>query len=153
MADLWRISEFQTLNGEGGLRYAGRWHSAGRPIVYLAESPAGALMDVLVHLELRPDDLPPAYTLLRVAVPDELAPRAIDPPPGEGWRAAFAVTRELGDRWLKGGEGALGRVPSILLPHTWNVLLNPLHADAARVEVAEAMRAQLDTRQLRYLES
>ncbi|MDE3106013.1 MAG: RES family NAD+ phosphorylase, partial [Acidobacteriota bacterium] len=42
---LWRISNFRSLAGEGGLRYAGRWHTAGKPIVYLAASAAGALVE------------------------------------------------------------------------------------------------------------
>ena len=40
---LWRISRHRDLSGEGGLRAAGRWHEAGRPVVYLAESPAAAM--------------------------------------------------------------------------------------------------------------
>ncbi len=153
MPDLWRISNFSTLNGEGGLRYAGRWHHAGRPVVYLAESPAGALLETLVHLELSPGALPPAFTLLRVAAPDDLPPVEFELPPGENWKAEIAITRELGSRWLAGNGSVLARVPSILLPNTFNLLFNPLHKDAARFAVAEATRAQLDGRLLRHLHS
>jgi hypothetical protein len=50
---LWRISNFAGLKGIGGLRALGRWHFAGRPVVYLAEHPAGALLETLVHQEIR----------------------------------------------------------------------------------------------------
>jgi hypothetical protein len=39
---LWRISRHRDLRGIGGLKAAGRWHYAGDPIVYLAETPAAA---------------------------------------------------------------------------------------------------------------
>ena len=31
---LWRVSNHSTLDGSGGLSAAGRWHTAGRRIVY-----------------------------------------------------------------------------------------------------------------------
>jgi len=55
---LWRISNHATLNGRGGLYTSARWHTAGRLVVYLAESSAGALLEALVHLELKPGRLP-----------------------------------------------------------------------------------------------
>ena len=68
--NLWRISNHVTLSGEGGMRASARWHSRGRPIVYLAESPAGAMLETLVHLQGRRDRLPRTYTLLAIVAPD-----------------------------------------------------------------------------------
>ena len=70
--DLWRIDKYVSLDGEGGRHYSARWHTAGSPIVYLAASPPGALIEVLVHLEIKEATVPPSYTLLRVSVPDKL---------------------------------------------------------------------------------
>ena len=61
---VWRISNHGDLSGRGGLRAAGRWHCAGRPIVYLAEHPASALLEVLVHFDIGDvSALPVAYQL------------------------------------------------------------------------------------------
>ena len=60
---LWRISNHAALDGRGGLLAGARWHMAGQPIVYLAESPAGSLLEVLVHLELDLDNLPKSFKL------------------------------------------------------------------------------------------
>ena len=46
---LWRISNHSALDGRGGLYAPARWHSQGHPVVYLATSPAGALVEVLVE--------------------------------------------------------------------------------------------------------
>lgn len=151
--DLWRISNHKSLNGEGGLKYAARWHSVGRRIVYLAESPAGAMIEVLVHLELEEDELPRAYTLLRIEAPDNIATQTISVPAGEAWKANHSLSRRLGDEWLSQGPTALARVPSAILPNTSNYLLNPLHADAERIRIVKAARAVFDPRLLKHLRS
>lgn len=148
MPDLWRISNHRDLTGGGGLRYSARWHTAGRRVVYLAESPAGALIEVLVHLELDETDLPPAYTLLRVAVAPEVVAVDLPVPANDAWKAKLMVTRALGDEWLKSGRSALARVPSAILPDTFNLLLNPQHAQASLVAIVEATSARLDPRLL-----
>jgi RES domain-containing protein len=133
---LWRISNHATLDGRGGLLASARWHTQGRPIVYLAETPSGALTEVLVHLELDPADLPDSYRLLKAEVPDTLAIRklkATELP--ENWKEHLVVTRTIGDEWLLQEETALLRVPSAIVPETFNVLLNPLHSEAKQVRV------------------
>ena len=147
--DLWRISEFSSLDGEGGRLADGRWNSAGLPIVYLAASPPGALIEVLVHLELEDDELPLAFTLLRVNVPGKLHIPELRVPSGEAWKLDLALTRALGDAWLKSRRSVLARVPSAILPDTFNYLLNPLHPDAARIAIAETHSAILDPRLIR----
>jgi RES domain-containing protein len=144
--NLWRISEYLSLDGEGGRLANGRWNSAGNPVVYLAASPPGALLEVLVHLELDEDDFPPSYTLSRIAVPQSLPIYTIRMPAGGGWKTNPTLTRRLGDAWLKSQRSALARVPSAIVPDTFNYLLNPLHKDASRVRIAESQRAVFDPR-------
>src|ERR1700674_4868623 len=133
---LWRISNHEGLGGRGGLLASARWHTQGRPIVYLAASPAGALVEVLVSLELGASRLPGNYTMLKVEVPDDVPVKRVElvslP---EGWAGDLTVSRRRGDEWLAGGESALLEVPSAILPDTFNVLLNPHHADAGRARV------------------
>lgn len=131
---LWRISNHDTLDGRGGLLASARWHTRGRPIVYLAATPAGALVEALVHLELKPDQMPKSYRLLKVEAPDDL-PKMYFSALSEDWLHNETVSRTLGDEWLALGQSVLLEVPSAILPETFNVLLNPVHADAGRVRV------------------
>ncbi len=149
--ELWRISNFHSLSGEGGLRYSARWHTAGRPVVYLAASPAGAMVEVLVHLELNEDELPPAYTLLRVEASTDVAVEELSMGRSDAWKRDLALSRKAGDAWLKAGKTALARVPSAILPNTFNYLLNPLHRNAKRIRIAGSTRANFDPRLLRHL--
>jgi RES domain-containing protein len=133
---LWRISNHEGLDGRGGLLASARWHTQGRPIVYLATSPAGALTEMLVNLELSPSRLPASYVMLKAEAPDDMQLRRIAPESfAEGWKDDLALSRGIGDDWLWGGESALLEVPSAILPDTFNVLLNPVHPEAGRIRV------------------
>ena len=55
---LWRISNYADLAGTGGLVDNARWHSKGRRIVYLADSPASALLELLVRFDVPVDEWP-----------------------------------------------------------------------------------------------
>jgi len=133
---LWRISNHPTLNGGGGLETSARWHTQGRPIVYLAESVAGALLEVLVHLELNPVRLPKAYRLLKVEVPPDVSARTVSTSDlVQDWVNDETATRTVGDEWLASKSTALLRVPSAVIPQTFNVLLNPEHNQAQRLRI------------------
>jgi len=141
---LWRISRHLELNGRGGILFAGRWHHAGAPAVYLAESPAGALIESCVHTSV--NDVPPSFTLLKISGPElifeEIAMSSLD----RGWTDRVEITRGVGSAWLERGSAVLLRVPSALVPETANYLLNPLHADAKLLQIEDSFVYPFDDR-------
>lgn len=141
---LWRISLHRDLSGAGGLRAPGRWHFAGQPVVYLAESPSAALLEVWVHTSA--NDIPPEFTLLRMEGPEVRVPSVRTQDLPSNWRDHPDTTRAIGTAWLAKGEGVLLRVPSALVPETANFLFNPRHADAATFRIAEAFLYPFDAR-------
>ncbi|MFY9936575.1 MAG: RES family NAD+ phosphorylase [Silvibacterium sp.] len=141
---LWRISRHQNLNGAGGLRAGARWNHPGHPIVYLAESPAGALLEVCVHTAA--NDVPPDFTLLRVEGPGLEVPSIAPAELPKDWRERIETTRDLGTHWLERKESVLLRVPSALVPQTANFLLNPLHPDAKMFQIIETLVYPFDAR-------
>jgi RES domain-containing protein len=134
---VWRISNYLELSGQGGLRAAARWHNAGKPIVYTANSPASALLEVLVHLELNDFEyLPSSYRLLKIEMPDEVAVVEIDESNLDAnWHKQSEITRAIGDAWLRDLSSALLAVPSAIVPHTKNYLINPAHREAKQIKV------------------
>ncbi len=132
---VWRISNHETLDGRGGLLASARWHTQGSPIVYLAANPAGALVEVLVNLELDAARLPGNYTLLKAEAPDDIRIQRIETSTlPEHWKSDLAISRSKGDAWLASRESALLEVPSAILPETYNILMNPNHPDAAQIK-------------------
>ena len=150
MSTLWRISEHVDLEGLGGKKFSSRWTSLGRRVVYLAESPAGALLEVLVHFSLEDEDIPRPYTLLQVSAPEANAVRFLDPQTDPDWRVDEEVTRRIGDAWIASLETPLARVPSAIMPRTWNYLLNPEHPDAKQVLIAAVIKERFDNRLFRF---
>jgi RES domain-containing protein len=131
----WRLARaaYADLSGEGARRYGGRWNSPGRSAVYLSEDAALPVLEVLVHLDLPPELIPDDYVLMRV----DLTPLAED---GGQWvedgpadRLDTTHSRATGDAWLDSGRTPVLRVPSVIVPESRNLLLNPEHPLAARI--------------------
>jgi RES domain-containing protein len=141
---LWRISRYLDLSGTGGLKAPGRWHHAGRPIVYLAETPAAALLEVCVHTSA--NDVPPDFTLLKIIGPDIHVPAVVLQDLPNDWRMQLEVTRDLGTAWLRRKESVLLQAPSALAPETVNFLFNPLHSAAASFRIEKVFVYPFDLR-------
>src|ERR1700733_10243385 len=132
---LWRVSNRNDLSGLGGERSDGRWHTAarGKRIVYFAEHPAVALIEVLVNLEGDPQLFPDTFHLIRAEAADSVPISTLDQDTlAPDWRDNIAKTQAIGDDWLRRGRTALLAVPSVPSPESLNYLLNPLHVHAAR---------------------
>lgn len=78
----------------GGLKASGRWHHAGHAIVYLAQTPASALLEVCVHTNA--NDVPPAFTLLKIEGPALEVPSIPIGSLPKDWQTHPEVTRDLG---------------------------------------------------------
>jgi RES domain-containing protein len=65
-----------------------------------------------------------------------------------GWDAIpeARVSRNAGSSWLKSGRTALLTVPSVIIDEEDNVLLNPAHADSARIAATKVRRFVYDHR-------
>ncbi len=54
-----------------GTLTGGRWNSPGRPVIYAAETFAGALLEVLVHANL--GRVPRTHALIEIAIPESVS--------------------------------------------------------------------------------
>jgi RES domain-containing protein len=144
---LWRVSNYSTLDGIGGLRAPGRWHSRGRRVVYAAQSPASALLEVMAHAGIDLDDLPVKFRYLEIDAPDSIAVETIEPGSlASGWRADQLATRRIGDEWLVSGRTALLRVPSAIVPATWNFVIHSQHPESGSIRIVKVHEQAFDRR-------
>jgi RES domain-containing protein len=134
----WRLCRrpHADLAGEGARRYGGRWNNIGRAVVYLTDHPALAALEVRVHLDLPYDLLPDDYVLLGVLVPDNLV----------GDIGAYDSTVAAGNAWIDSASSAALRVPSVLVPHAFNVLVNPEHKLAQGISIESLEPFRFDPR-------
>ena len=146
----WRITEPSrvALDGEESKAKGGRWHCAGRPLVYAASSCALATLEFLAHLE---DDSPHDLVAMRIEIPDELRVDEVEAHalPADWRTPEHPDCRACGQRWLERPverRAAVLRVPSAVVPLESNLLIDPAHPDARAIRVAEVHDYKLDAR-------
>jgi RES domain-containing protein len=147
---LWRISNYADLSGVGGLKTSGRWHEKGRHVVYAADHPSSALLEVMVHLEIDFEDLPTTYQLLEIDVPNDVACETVSLADlekiSQGWKDDPKITRGLLLPWFEQQRTAVVAVPSAIMPVNTNYIINPKHPEAQRLTVVQAARYPHDMR-------
>ena len=146
----WRITSARyaasAFDGEGARRSGGRFNSAGTPVVYTSDALALAVLEIVVHL--------PTYRALRgrvafrLDVPDDLVEALTEADLPPDWRATppSRSTQSLGDAWVRGTRSAALLLPSVLLPHHTNLLLNPVHPGFARIAIGPPEPVPVDPR-------
>jgi RES domain-containing protein len=146
---LWRVSNYQTLDGVGGLYVSGRWHTKGHPVIYCTLNPATALLETLVHMEIDSEDRPERFQVLRVEGPDSLSIERVEADSlSPNWADDLSATQAIGDRWLTEARSLLLQIPSVLVPETWNVLVNPQHVEANLLKITAMYEHAFDARLL-----
>lgn len=124
----------------------GRWHTRGRPIVYCSTHPAAALLEWIVHLELDSEQTPTTIPYITVDVPDDLrSDRVVVGSLPPTWRASSAITQKIGNQWIASARSALLYVPSAVVPDAENILINPLHSEAARIRIGSIRDEPFDS--------
>lgn len=108
------------------------------------------MLERRVHLLDTEGQLPETYELLEVSTAEGLDIKELIPAANVDWRDRTDFTRQIGDAWLRSRETVLARVPSAIVPRTWNVLLNPIHSDANRVKIESVARERFDNRLFRF---
>lgn len=135
------------LDGEGASKYGGRWNSKSVPIVYTAESRSLALLEVLVHTDIR--NMKDNFAMVEIEVPDEAVCHEIHRDSlGQGWNR-FPSTRDtvhFGDDFIRKKSSLLLRVPSSIIEGECNILINPNHEGFSDVKVGSIKNFTFDDR-------
>lgn len=146
---LWRISAYSGLGGLGGHHTDGRWHTMPRAVLYASEHPALAMVEIMAHMRLSLSHIPTTLKLIAI----EIARNAAVSPMAElpdGWQANEPTSQAVGNAWLDSGVGLVLPVPSALVPHSTNYVVNAEHPEAAtHLTEGEALPFWFDKRYLR----
>lgn len=134
------------MSGEGASLTGGRWNSKGVRVIYASESLALALLEIMANARRT---IPPGKEFFTIDVPDDVRVevlRSHDLP--ARWMSAPAPRRiqEIGDEWIRKVRSVALIVPSAIVPHERNALLNPAHPDFRRLIVGTPQRIPVDKR-------
>jgi RES domain-containing protein len=139
---IWRVSNYADLSGRGGVIAAARWNPVNTPVVYCADHPASALLEMLVHIDT--EDAPPTYQLLHIDAPPTT--QIYEPALPAGWKNDLNLTRRIGSEFIASARAPLMAVPSVLIPYARNYLLNPRLVTLAHIRIVETSRHPIDAR-------
>jgi len=120
-------------------------------MVYCSASVSLATLELLVHLDT--DELPSEpYVAIELGVPDALVEVVADVDLPPDWRAAPTALsdpqgpQDFGAAWYRSQRSLAISVPSAVVPHERNVILNPQHGAMAQVAVTRTLAYQFDPR-------
>ncbi len=146
----WRLvkSRFaeHAFDGEGSRLYGGRWSSPGFPVVYTSATASLAVLEIFANVQR--GDLLASFELLSCDFDDALVFSVEPSELPSNWRQSPAPVRlqEIGDEWLRTAKSVVLQVPSSIIEHESNYLLNPLHPDFKRVKRSAPQPFVIDLR-------
>jgi RES domain-containing protein len=134
------------FDSTGAMQSGGRWNSIGVPVIYASESYSGALLEVLVHINLNHPGK--SHRVVEISIPEHALVETINPKDLPGWDADdLKVSRKFGDLWVRESRSVALRVPNIVTGgREYNLVFNPAHPAFARIEVGPPEIIQWDQR-------
>ncbi|MCO6475374.1 MAG: RES family NAD+ phosphorylase [Phaeodactylibacter sp.] len=147
---VYRISKAQyanDLSGTGARLYGGRWNPKGIAILYTAESRALAALELLVRLD--PNLLPDNLKLITIEIPGDLPVEVLSKEALPRNRKNYPAPSELaklGEKWVLSQKTLALKVPSVIIPEEFNVLINPLQTNFNQARIIEIEDFSIDGR-------
>lgn len=146
---VWRLTlkEHAASDGAGARRYGGRWNRPGTPVIYTSGTLSLAVLEYLVHVDS--DILPDSLISIRVTLPDDLTIETIHVSdlPDDWWDTTIPLSlQEIGSAWVARAQSAVLKVPSVVIPHEWNYVFNPVHPEFSKITWDRGTRFSFDRR-------
>jgi RES domain-containing protein len=150
MLKAWRIMKAKhaanPFDGEGARLYGSRWSNPGVRVAFASESLSLATLEILVQLQ---NSLPlSCYVVCTIEFDAELVQdldRSLLP---KNWREfpSPPQVREIGDDWARTASSVVLRVPSVVVVHEHNYLINPIHEDFSKLVIGDPLPLDIDSR-------
>lgn len=152
MITVYRIAKtkhIRNLSGTGARIYGGRWNRKGIGILYTSESRALATVEYIVHvsLSIAPTDL----SIASLEISGPIIPKVISTselPANWYDYPGPSDLAELGTNWVLANDSLLLSVPSAVIKHEFNILINPSHPDMSHVTISHVEDFTFDERLL-----
>ncbi len=114
----------------------GRWNSLGKKVIYAAESIPMAFLENMIRRQgvgFNSD-----FKIMVIEISDKILISEIDVPKlKDGWRDFndYSKCQPLGDKWYNSGKTMVLKVPSAMLPESFNYVINSEHSDFGLIKL------------------
>ncbi|MEY3577436.1 MAG: hypothetical protein RL394_1019 [Bacteroidota bacterium] len=125
----------QSLVGSG---HPGRWNKSGKKVIYAAESIALAFLESMIRRQgvgFNED-----FKIMFLEIPQDLSITTIEPASlSPGWDDIrnHSVSQEHSSSWYASLETPVLKVPSVVLPHSFNFVINTEHKDFKKIKIID----------------
>lgn len=144
---IWRIVKTKhadtAFDGEGARLFGGRWNQPGSALVYCSETLSLAAMEIFVHI----DRWELAFKLVAIAVdiPETIkithyTQKQIDK------QLKNKAAQDVGTDWVNKADSVALCLPSALVSHENNYLINPNHPDFKKLTIHKPETFEFDQR-------
>jgi RES domain-containing protein len=145
----WRIASAAhvAFDGEGARRHGSRWTPRGIPAVFTSATLSLAALERFVHTDsdLEPVDL----VAIPVDIGENISIESVHleelPPDWRSFPAPPALAL-IGEQWFRTSRTAVLSVPSVVIPHEQNFVLNPTHREFAEISIGRSEPFSFDPR-------
>lgn len=146
----WRIvkvrHQSEAFNGEGARRYGGRFNQRGQRAVYASENLSLAALEIIVHAGV--DERQLRFVKFAIDLPERAVHTytSADLPPGWDEEPPPPALQRWGTERLN--EHGILRLPSVVIPEEFNIVIAPAHPAFERITVGRAEPFHWDRRLL-----
>ncbi len=139
------LSRFsKDLSGEGARRFGGRWNSKGHAVVYTSITISLSLLELLIHSAGYEEML--QNQLLSIELPTNNLVEITLNQLKAGWQNDEDYLRYIGDEFITSQSALLMKVPSVIVPEEYNILINPKHKDFNKLSIKSLWAFNFDVR-------
>jgi len=134
------------LSGYGASLAGGRWNHKGTSVIYTSGTPELALLELTVHLDAI--KIPKSIVITEIEI-DSRSFIQMDPStlksnwPANPYPNALP---DFGTQWVDSQRSLVLKVPSAIMPLSFNYIINPRHVDITKVKVTAQHPVNYDPR-------
>lgn len=135
------------LSGKGAAIKGARWNSIGVDMIYTASNRSLAMAEVAVHFTLA--TIPGDYMMTTIFIPDNISLLKLnetDLPADWNIFPHPATTQNIGDKFVAENKYCVLQIPSVVTRGDYNLLINPNHADFAKIKIIAIEKFPFDKR-------
>lgn len=133
----------QDMSGEGAKLYGGRWNRPGVAALYTSEHRSLALLELIVHFNTS-SAMHLDYEFLSIEIDDR---KIVNADIKENTESDSGELQWLTTERYFFEDNALAiRVPSVIIPQEFNVIINPVHSEISGVSIKNSEKVMIDKR-------
>lgn len=132
----YQLELFEWANSLTGSGFPARWNSKNKLMIFTSSSRSLAALENIVHRS--GEGLSSVFKTMVIEISDKVKAEEIeikDLPKNWADFKNYNVCQKIGDQWLENNDSAILKVPSAIVKHEFNYLLNPKHKHFSKVKL------------------